>query len=107
MNHAATSRAPAVVGLLFVILGLGVGAGGAWLVFLGGSWYYLAAGLLMLLTGLLLYRRRPAALGIFAALFAGTLVWALWETGLDWTGGRWRRAWVCCSCSACCCSCPG
>ena len=84
MNHAATSRAPAVVGLLFVILGLGVGGGGAWLVFLGGSWYYLAAGLLMLLTGLLLYRRRPAALNIFAALFAGTLAWALWEAGLDW-----------------------
>ena len=88
MNHPATSRAPAVMGFLFVILALGVGGSGAWLAFLGGSWYYLVAGLLMLLTGLLLYRRRPAALGIFAALFCGPLVWSIWGAGLAW----WRLA---------------
>ncbi|MGN6144695.1 MAG: hypothetical protein ACTHOP_14005, partial [Mesorhizobium sp.] len=33
------------VGLLLVVLGLLLGAGGAWLIWLGGSWYYLPTGI--------------------------------------------------------------
>ena len=69
----------AVLGLL----GLSLVAGGAWLIVLGGSWYYLVAGLALLATGILLFRRRPAALWLYAVLLLGTMAWALWEAGLD------------------------
>lgn len=58
--------------------------GGAWLLALGGSAYYLAAGALVAATAWLLRTRLAAAIATYAVFFAGTLVWALWESGLDW-----------------------
>lgn len=75
--------APTAMGLLLVFVGLVVGTGGVWLMALGGSWYYLPAGLLMVLTGLLLLQGSPAALWAHAVLLATTLAWSLWETGWD------------------------
>lgn len=69
---------------LIGLLGLALAVGGAWLVGLGGSAFYLLAGLLLLLDAWLLWRARPAALWLFAGVFAGSLVWSLWEAGLDW-----------------------
>jgi quinoprotein glucose dehydrogenase len=43
--------------------------GGAYLVELGGSIYYLLAGLGLLGTAWLLFRRRPLAVWLYAALF--------------------------------------
>ncbi|MFP5513955.1 MAG: glucose/quinate/shikimate family membrane-bound PQQ-dependent dehydrogenase [Alphaproteobacteria bacterium] len=70
--------------ILLAILGLGSLGGGLWLILLGGSWYYAVAGILFLVTALLLVKRSPAALTAYALLVIGTLVWALWEAGLDW-----------------------
>lgn len=75
--------APTAMGLLLVFVGLVVGTGGVWLMALGGSWYYLPSGLLMVLTGLLLLQGSPSALWVHAALLAITLAWSLWETGWD------------------------
>ncbi len=75
----------AATGWLLLFFGVTLAAGGAWLGFLGGSWAYLAIGSGLLVTGTLLIARRSAALGVYAALLAGTLVWALWEAGPD----RW------------------
>ena len=58
--------------------------GGIWLIELGGSWYYLLSGLGLLITAYFLFKRDPAALLTYAAVVTGTLVWALWEVGLDW-----------------------
>lgn len=69
-----------VTGLFGLIL-LG---GGIYLVVLGGSAYYVLAGGGMLITALLLYRRTAHALTVYAAVLFATLVWALWEVGLDW-----------------------
>ena len=74
----------ALLALLLGACGLALAAGGAWLAGLGGSWYYLLAGVALLATAWLLWRRSAAALWLFAALFAATLAWALWESGLDW-----------------------
>lgn len=81
-----TSRhhAPLFVGLLFVLMGLLVGTGGVWLIALGGSWFYLPGGLALVLIGLLLLQRSPAALWVHAALLMVTLAWSVWEAGLDW-----------------------
>ena len=74
----------ALTGLVFLAIGLALGGGGIWLAWLGGSWYYVIAGLGFLLTAALLYRRKGAALWVYAVLVVGTLGWAVWEIGFDW-----------------------
>jgi quinoprotein glucose dehydrogenase len=73
-----------VAATLTALSGLALGAGGIWLLMLGGSWYYVVAAFGFLLTAFLLIQRSPAALWVYAAVVAGTLAWALWEVGLDW-----------------------
>jgi quinoprotein glucose dehydrogenase len=70
--------------LVLLLAGLGLVGGGGWLIALGGSWYYLVAGLGFLATAALLYRRSRVALLVFAAVILGTLLWALFEVGFDW-----------------------
>ena len=73
-----------VVAVVAGLLGLAAVGGGAWLIALGGSCYYAAAGLTLLGTAVLLWRRSAHALHLFAALVLGTLLWAVVEIGFDW-----------------------
>jgi quinoprotein glucose dehydrogenase len=73
-----------ITSIVLALVGLVLGGGGAWLVALGGSWYYLIAGLAFLVTAWLLYRRRSAALWLYAGIVFATLIWAVWEIGFDW-----------------------
>lgn len=73
-----------VTGGFLLLLGLALAGGGAWLVTLGGSWFYLVAGLVLVVEGALLARGRRIALTLHALLLAATVAWALWEAGLDW-----------------------
>lgn len=74
-----------IVGILVcLILGLIMAGGGIKLITLGGSWYYLFAGLALLATAALLFQRRTLALGVYAVFFVISLLWALWESGLQW-----------------------
>jgi quinoprotein glucose dehydrogenase len=86
--HTVSSQQPSffltLMAVILAVIGLALIGGGGWLIALGGSWYYLIAGLAFLITAYLLMRRQPAALWMYALLVAGTLGWALWETGLDW-----------------------
>src|SRR5690606_30882683 len=70
--------------MLNALFGIVLVAGGVWLISLGGSWYYALAGLALLVTAYLLWQRRPMALCLYAALVVLTLLWAIWESGLDW-----------------------
>jgi quinoprotein glucose dehydrogenase len=70
--------------ILFALIGLALGVGGAQLLMLGGSAYYLLAGIGFVITAILLYMRRSAALLLYAAIVLGSLAWAVWEVGLDW-----------------------
>lgn len=70
--------------VVLTLMGLALGVPGAWLVGLGGSWYYLIAGLALMLTALLMFGRRSEALWLYAALLIGSLIWAVWEIGFDW-----------------------
>lgn len=71
------------VGLVLLVFGLPIAAGGLWLIALGGSWYYLPAGLGLLLTAWFLFRLSPHALWVYGLTYTATLVWAFWEAGLD------------------------
>lgn len=69
--------------LIVALFGLALAAGGLWLITLGGSWYYLLAGAGMLASGVLLFLQRLSGVWLYWLVFIGTVVWALWEVGLD------------------------
>ena len=71
------------LGALIAIIGVVLAIGGVWLAALGGSWYYGVTGLLMIASGALLVSGRAAGLWLYLVIFAYTVVWALWESGLD------------------------
>jgi quinoprotein glucose dehydrogenase len=74
----------AITGVVYGLIGLVLAGGGAWLAALGGSLYYVLAGLGILITGLLLLVGRGSALWVYAAVLIATLVWAVSEIGFDW-----------------------
>lgn len=57
--------------------------GGYQLVALGGSLYYLLAGLVLVFAAFLLMRADVRVGHLYAAFFILTMLWALWETGLQ------------------------
>ncbi|WP_264784284.1 LPXTG cell wall anchor domain-containing protein, partial [Gluconacetobacter azotocaptans] len=84
MNSSQGLR-PVVVltAVVCALIGLYLLAGGVWLTALGGSAYYVVAGLMLLVTAGLLFRRRQEALWVYAALLIGTMIWAVAEVGFD------------------------
>jgi len=73
-----------VTAVVFGILGLVLGAGGIQLLTLGGSPYFLLAGLAFLATAVLLFLRRAEALWVYGLFILASLIWAVIEVGLDW-----------------------
>ncbi|MBV4490174.1 glucose/quinate/shikimate family membrane-bound PQQ-dependent dehydrogenase [Pseudomonas oryzicola] len=75
---------PRLIGALLLLMGLALLAGGIKLSQLGGSLYYLIAGIGFALAGILLLAQRRIALGLYGLVLLGSTVWALVEVGLDW-----------------------
>lgn len=69
------------VGIVIALIAIILIIGGVWLAALGGSAYYLAAGIAMLVSGLLLMRGRLLGGWLYGAVVFFTLIWALWEVG--------------------------
>ena len=82
------------IAVVFALSGLFLALGGIWLIVLGGSWYYLAIGVGLVTVAALLWRRDPLALWVGAAVVLISLVWALFETGLDWWQLVPRGDWI-------------
>jgi quinoprotein glucose dehydrogenase len=76
----------AITGLVFLIVGLVLGGAGIWLITVGGSWFYAVAALVFIVTAFLIWRRRGAALWLYAAFIICTLAWSMRAVGFDW----WR-----------------
>jgi quinoprotein glucose dehydrogenase len=72
-----------VIAGLLIIIGLVLAIGGLWLAALGGSIYYLLAGIALIISGALMFVGRPLGVYVYLATFALTLIWALWEVGLN------------------------
>ena len=83
---AAWRAATVLIALTLAVFALAMFVGGVWLIVLGGSWYYGLAGAGSLLTAVLLWQERRTALHLFAVIWVLTVIWALWEVGLDWWG---------------------
>ncbi|KAA5838996.1 glucose/quinate/shikimate family membrane-bound PQQ-dependent dehydrogenase [Pseudomonas chlororaphis] len=75
---------PSLLGILLLLMGLAMLAGGIKLSMLGGSLYYLLAGIGLIISGILLLAGRSAALLVYGVVLFASSVWALWEVGLDW-----------------------
>jgi quinoprotein glucose dehydrogenase len=73
-----------LVSTVIGLIGLVFLAGGARLVLIGGSPYFLLAGLAFLVGAILTFRASRWAYWAFAFLVLMTLVWAVSEVGLDW-----------------------
>lgn len=78
-------RAPllALTVIVMALMAVFLVAGGIWLAMLGGSSYYLIAGVAVLATAWLLAAGRAEALWMHAALLLGTMIWAVREVGFD------------------------
>ena len=66
---------------LVVLLGLGLLLGGMYLATLGGSLYYVLAGLAYLVAGILLWQQRGRGAWLLVLVAVLTIPWALWESG--------------------------
>lgn len=75
-----------IVGGFIGLVGAMLTGGGGYLVALGGSPYYLVAGLFCLAAGILLVRGDRRGLWLYAAMLAGSCAWAVWEVG----GAFWQ-----------------
>ncbi|PZR34352.1 membrane-bound PQQ-dependent dehydrogenase, glucose/quinate/shikimate family [Caulobacter segnis] len=82
--YKAASAWPArLLGAVLLLIGLVLAAGGLQLLLLGGSLYYLPAGLGLIIAGVLMIRRSVVGVWVYLAVFLATVIWALWEVGLD------------------------
>src|SRR3546814_14953588 len=61
-----------IIGLLIFLVGLAMAGGGIWLAALGGSWYYAIAGIVMMLSGVLLVARHRVGAWLYWLVLAGT-----------------------------------
>ena len=68
---------------ILVLVTLFLVGGGGWLIALGGSAYYLVAGVVLAVITRLYARDRVASLWLYAVLLFATIAWGIWESGTD------------------------
>nr|WP_209944313.1 membrane-bound PQQ-dependent dehydrogenase, glucose/quinate/shikimate family [Rhizobium halophytocola] len=72
-----------LLGIVLLAAGLFFLIGGGKLVSLGGSWYFLIAGAFLIASAVQLIRARLSGGLLFGLIFIATILWSLWEVGLD------------------------
>ncbi|MCX5516755.1 membrane-bound PQQ-dependent dehydrogenase, glucose/quinate/shikimate family [Kaistia algarum] len=73
-----------LLSLLTALLGLALLVGGIWLAAVGGSWFFILLGALVLASAWMLFNRRPEGLALYGLTLLLTLGWAIYEVGFDW-----------------------
>jgi quinoprotein glucose dehydrogenase len=68
---------------LLLLVGLTLAVGGGYLLWLGGSPYYLLSGIAVTASGALLARRRAEGATLYALFLFVTVAWSLWEAGYN------------------------
>ncbi|QCY15071.1 glucose/quinate/shikimate family membrane-bound PQQ-dependent dehydrogenase [Pseudomonas sp. MPC6] len=72
------------LGVLIALIGLGLAGGGGYLISLGGSAYFLLMGLAMLVSGLMIARRKPQGAWLYGLALILTAIWAVWDAGFEY-----------------------
>ena len=72
-----------VFAVVLMVIGAYLSILGGQLLWLGGSGYYIAAGLLTVVSGVLIWRGDRRGAWVYAAMYALTVAWSLWETGFE------------------------
>lgn len=72
-----------ILGVILTVSGLFFAIEGGKLVSLGGSWYFLIAGIVMVLSAIQYFRSKSSAVTLFILVFIGTLIWSLFDAGWD------------------------
>lgn len=87
MSDSNASKAVIVIlriyALLLLLIGATLAMGGAYLLTLGGSPYYLLSGLAVVASAVLLGMKRFEGAQLYGLMLLATTVWALWESGFD------------------------
>lgn len=65
------------------LIGLYLTLAGGGLIYLGGSWYYLIAGIATLVVVVSMVRRQAFAPQVYAGIVIITVLWSVYESGLD------------------------
>ena len=76
-------RPPRVFAAILLIVAIAFLYGGVQLIAVGGSFYYVLAGVALLASAILLWRGDKRGSHLYGALLAATLVWSLFEVGTD------------------------
>src|SRR3954447_8417134 len=85
--------AATILAIVMAVIGIILAVGGAWLVALGGSLYYLVAGLALLASAWFLLRGRILGGWIYMALFILSAIWGFAESrGNAWAMVPWLVA---------------
>src|SRR5215813_2718105 len=84
MTNPTSDRWLLATGIVLLIFALALLFGGVWLLSLGGSAYYVIAGIGFAACGALIVAGRRESLWLYALLLLGTLIWAIAEVRFDW-----------------------
>lgn len=85
-NASPVTKAPRVFPIILCVIAAPLVLGGVQLIFLGGSFYYLLAGIALIASARKLWHRDPGASLIYGGLLIATIVWALLESGTNLWG---------------------
>ena len=76
-------RPPRIFASILLLIGLVLAAGGIRLAMLGGSLYYVIAGVALIASAVMLWRGQRWGAYVYGLLTVGTILWALVESGFD------------------------
>lgn len=74
---------PRIYAIVLIAIALALLFGGVQLALLGGSLYYVFAGVALAVTAVLMWQQRREAIALYAAIVAVTIAWSIWEVGFD------------------------
>ena len=72
-----------ILAVILLIIGAAMVAGGLSLAMLGGSLYYLIAGIAIIAAAILLWRRDSRGAWLYGAILLATWLWSFWEVGAN------------------------
>ncbi len=83
MNTLRQNDPPRVLPIVVTLMAAPLLFLGIWLLTLGGSPYYLVAGVVLLFSAHRLWRGRPSGAWLYGGFLAGTVIWSFWESGTN------------------------